>query len=275
MVDDVAVYNKKMVAHRVQNEITKIFDQVTKDYLTIPYVCNTNGYTIMDKDGSFFDDEILGYFVGRGFGISNPNLNFNLLRLKFSDSHGFYLTADNYYNKLPILAIKHYLMFCRNWTENEFICCSADKGMAYAEDESFLQSCFIFACLDYYNKCLSMELSTSGHKRIVKNQLCFDGTTIANSKLCTLALNDDEQFLIGRFTKTLAEAKKVPEYNPAFSYGTYQIQNELNTFVYDDRGHKVYMHEELNTAIETLREKTYEYFDKYIKDKLLKYQLIK
>lgn len=267
---------EKITAKRVHNEITKLFDKNIKHLDLIPYVCNTNGYPQQNKNnGSYYDENILGYIVGRGFGISNPNLNFNLVRLKFSDNHGFYLTKKNYLQKLPILAIKHYLMFCRDWKENEFICCSADKTIEYEKDNSFLKSCFIFSCLDYYNKCLSFTVNTNKGEMVVKNELCFDNDTFAKSTLRSFSLNKSEQELLDIYYKLLSEARKTRKYNKSFKYGLYQIEMELNESNKDINDNKVYLYPELNSLIIALRNKLNIYFNKYIKEKLYKYELIK
>ena len=273
--NDITIYTDDMYAIRVSNEITKIFDKKTGTHDIIPYVCKTDGNYKSCDPGSYYDDDILGYFVGRGFGISNPNLNFNLVRLRFEDRHGFYVTKDNYYNKMIILSIKHYLMFCRDWKETEFMCCSTDRGFEYETDSDLLKRAFIFGCLDYYNKCKSQEVLVDGKTIIIKNQLCFDEGTIASQKLSTLSLNKDEKQLVDLFGRLLAEAKKVNEYNPNYTYGLYQISDDLNTFYKDENDNKVYNHPELNSYLEALRKKIDSYFDKYIKDKLYDYELIK
>ena len=223
--NNITIYTDDMYATRVNNEITKIFDKKTGSHAIIPYVCKTDGNYKSDDVGSYYDEDILGYFVGRGFGISNPNLNFNLVRLRFEDRHGFYITKENYYNKMVILSIKHYLMFCRDWKETEFICCSTDKGFEYESDNDLLKRAFIFGCLDYYNKCKSAELQIDGKTVIIKNQLCFDDNTIASNKLSSMALNKDEKQLIDLFRRLLSEAKKVSEYNPNYTYGLYHANS--------------------------------------------------
>lgn len=270
-----AVYCDDLSAIRVKNEVTKLFDKNKNIKDKIKYACSTNGYPSYNEIGSLYNEDILGYFVGRGFGISNPNLNFNLVRLRFSDNHGFYITRQNYFKKMVILSIKHYLMFCRDWMQNEFICCSADKGFEYEEDSNFLKKCFIFGCLDYYNKCLSFEIDDNGYKKTILNQLCFDQDTVAFKKLQSLKLNKDENQLIDLFNRVLREAKKTKEYNPLYKYGVYQIEIELNTFYKDSNDNKVYNYPELNGYLEALRKKVSSYFDKYIKEGLFEYELIK
>ncbi|MBP5342530.1 hypothetical protein J6Y73_01170 [bacterium] len=273
--NELAIYSDDMSATRVTNEITKIFDKKIREHAKIKYSCKTDGNFEPNEIGSYYDNEILGYFVGRGFGISNPNLNFNLVRLRFSDNHGFYVTLNNYYKKMIIISIKHYLMFCRDWKENEFICCSTDRGFDYEKDNELLKRAFIFGCLDYYNKCKSQELLVDGKPTIIKNELCFDENTVASKKLATLSLNKDERQLLDLFNRLIGEAKKVPEYNSKYTYGLYQIADDLNTYYKDENDNKVYNHPELNSYLEALRKKTDAYFDKYIKDKLYEYELIK
>lgn len=166
-------------------------------------------------------------------------------------------------------------MFCRDWKETEFICCSTDQGFNYEKDEELLKRAFIFGCLDYYNKCKSQELLLDGKSIVIKNELCFDDGTVASKKPKSLSLNKDEKQLLDLYERLLNEAKKVSEYNSKFTYGLYQISDDLNTYYKDENDNKVYNHPELNSYLEALRKKTDAYFDKYIRDKLFYYELIK
>lgn len=260
--------------------ITEIFDKRNDftDRLSV-YACASDGsLKIMNKNIVKENDNILGYFVGRGFGISNPNLNFNLLRTRFIDAHGFYLRKDNYKNYLPILAIKHYLMFMRPWYENELVCCSTDKGMMYIEDSAFIKSCFIFSILDYYNKCCTLKLPDG---RLLRNELCFDttnGDTVASVDLNKFKLDTEETALIDKWKEIFAQAKLTANYNSELTYGVYQITKELNTSHEEGLGKskkKIPDYPELNTYLEDLRGMLKKYYASHITEKMFKYELLK
>ena len=259
---------------RVYNEITKLFDKrKCTDDIQTTYCCNTNGsLSIAKKEIGRLSDNIIGYFVGRGFGISNPNLNFNLVRLTFSDLHGFHLRKDTYIKYLPILSVKHYLMFERPWYETELICCSSDKEQDYMNDIEFLNHCFFFACLNYYNKCKTLTLPDG---TIIQNELCFVEGTIAYNDLLKISLNDDAKAILKIWTKIQLEAKKCDGYNDNWNYGVYQIAVDLNTSYKDSKNNIIYNYPTLNGDLNSLTEMLHNYFKKYIRESLFKYELIK
>lgn len=268
------VYLKNQTVNKVKNPISEIFDKTTKeDDVKTKLCCSTNGNLAMSSEEKYlFNQDIVGYIVGRGFGISNPNLNFNLVRLAFYDKHGFYLRKETYKKYLPILAIKHYLMFERQWYETELVCCSTDKGKEYLDDEDFIKSCFIFSILDYYNKTLSLSLPDNS---VLKNELCFDEGTVASADLLKYNLNSDEEKIINLWKQILEFTKGCKEYDANKSYGVYQISQEINISSKNSNGDTVYTYPELNGHLNTLKTKLQEYHLKYITPKLLKYELIK
>ena len=272
--EDKLVYVETKTVPKASKSINDLFDKESReDDYDIGWFCKTNGMAVNKGLGkSYLSDDILGYLVGRGFGISNPNLNFNLLRLTFNDKHGFYLRKSNYLEKLPLIAIKKYLM-TRSWDEVELVGCSMDKGDYYTKDKEFLKACFIFACIDYYNKCLSLEIEN----KIINNQLCFDDNTFATQELKKFNLSNADIKLLKMFENLLVEAKKTDNYNDNYSYGVYQIDFELNTqtIINPKTGEKKYDYPELNTALIACREATNDYYNKFIREKLIKYELIK
>ena len=279
--DNDLVYEKNVLVKQVTFPITTLFDKKKPTKATkTRTACNTNGEEKVLKSAlALRNDNILGYFVGRGFGISNPNLNFNLVRAMFYDKHGFYIQKSNYKKYLPLLAIKHYLMFERPWYEIELICCSADDTTkAYEKDRTFIKSCFIFGCLNYYNKCLSFISADGVYYR---NELCFDAThgdTVASQDLAKYKLNKEEQKLIELWNSVLSEAKKTKNYNSDYTYGVYQISKELNTFHDEGQSYKpkpVADYPILNSYLITLKAELRNYFQSHIVKKLYKYELIK
>ena len=274
------VFIKSQNVIKATKTISDIFDKRidTSDTMS-EYACAGDGsLKIMNTKVVNVNENILGYIVGRGFGISNPNLNFSLLRTMFYDKHGFYLRKDNYQDYLPILAIKHYLMFERPWYETELICCSTDKGMSYAKDKEFIQSCFIFTMLDYYNKCCSLIYPNGS---ILRNELCFDttnGDTVASADLATMTLDDEEKALLQIWDNILSEAKKTANYDNKLTYGVYQIANDLNTTHEEGSGtmkKTVYDYPNLNSYLVSLRDNLKAYYKSHITEKMFEYELLK
>ena len=137
---------------------------------------------------------------------------------------GFYLRADNFIEKLPLFAAKLYPQ--KNWYERDVYFTTADGGNLYLKDKDFLKTCFIFACLSQRNHCRSFDGSDG---RFYKNELCFDKGTLARNKLDSYRLTKEERDLLDTFDYILTKAKITKNYNKKYTYGTYQIDEELNT----------------------------------------------
>ncbi len=211
---------------------------------------------------------IVGYLIPKGFEIKTQNIDF--VRMMFYNSRGFYLRRDNYITKLPLFCAKLYPQ--ENWYERDVYFTTADRGEDYLKNTDLLRRCFIFTCLSRYNHCLSFEGSDG---RFYKNELCFDEGTIASEDLKRFDLQPEDQELINEWKKVLKEAKKTKNYNKKNTYGTYQIDVELNTFTKDKNGRKQYDYIELNTALDGLKSKLKSYYKTYIQDLLFEYELLK
>lgn len=279
--DDSIIYIKKQKMVIAHEGISKILDATKeKKDVTTSACSKTNGeYNDSDKFTGIDNSDIIGFIMGVGFGLSNPNLNFTLTRLRpeIKNALGI-LRKNSYKDQLPILAIKHYLMFERPWYETEFIVCSSDGGVTYKADTKFIQSCFIFACLDYYNKSLSMY---DKNGRYYRNELCFDttnGDTVASADLAKMTLDADEKALMKLWDDILAEAKRTANYDSRLTYGVYQITKELNTSHKTGTGRSqqtVYDYPTLNGYLETLRTNLKAYYKSHITDKMFQYELLK
>ena len=279
--DDSIIYIKKQKMVIAHEGISKILDATKeKKDVTTSACSKTNGeYNDSDKFTGIDNSDIIGFIMGVGFGLSNPNLNFTLTRLRpeIKNALGI-LRKNSYKDQLPILAIKHYLMFERPWYETEFIVCSSDGGVTYKADTKFIQPCFIFACLDYYNKSLSMY---DKNGRYYRNELCFDttnGDTVASADLAKMTLDADEKALMKLWDDILAEAKRTANYDSRLTYGVYQITKELNTSHKTGTGRSqqtVYDYPTLNGYLETLRTNLKAYYKSHITDKMFQYELLK
>lgn len=217
---------------------------------------------------SYINDNIIGYLVVKGFAVTQHDVY--LLRGTRYNIRGFYLRSDNFVDKLPLFAAKLYPQ--KNWYERDVYFTTADGGERYLKDKNFLKTCFIFACLSQRNHCRSFDGSDG---RFYKNELCFDKGTVASNKLKTYKLTKEEQDLLDNFTDILSNAKSTKTYNRKYTYGTYQIDEELNTRYENENDEWIYDYPELNTAINSLKTKLGKYYENIIQPKLFEYELLK
>lgn len=160
----------------------------------------------------------------------------------------------------------------KTWWLNGIIFKTSDGGTKYLKDQDFLKSCLIFVGLSYFNKCRSLQGSDG---RFYKNELCFDKGTIASNKIKSYKLTKEEQDLLDTFSDALANAKTTKNYNKKYTYGTYQIDEELNTSKKNENEELVYDYPELNTKIIELKTKLVKYYEAVIQPKLFEYELLK
>ncbi len=106
-------------------------------------------------------------------------------------------------------------------------------------------------------------------------RLCFDKDTVASSKLKSYKLTNEEQDLVDTFVEVLTKAKTTQAYNHKYTYGTYQIDEELNTREKNENDEWIYDYPELNTAINSLKTKLAKYYENIIQPKLFEYELLK
>jgi len=217
---------------------------------------------------SYVNENILGYLVAKGYAVTQHDVY--LLRGTRYNIRGFYLRSDNFIEKLPLFAAKLYPQ--KNWYERDVYFTTADGGDRYLKDKSFLKSCFIFTCLSQRNHCRSFDGSDG---RFYKNELCFDKGTLASSKLSEFKITKEEQDLLDSFYDVLKKAKVTKNYNKKYTYGTYQIDDELNTRYKNDNDEWIYDYPELNTAINGLKTKLSKYYEAVIQPKLFDYELLK
>lgn len=222
-----------------------------------------------------YNDNIIAYLVSKSFMIDSKQ--YNLVRTNFDtalkNSYGFWLRKDNYLEKLPMFVAK--LLPMDKWYEKEVFYTTSDGGTSYVQDFDFLKSCLIYTCLTNQNKCISF-VGTDG--RFYKNELCFDEGTIASNELEELILDDEESALLNLWGKILSESRLTRKYNIQFSYGIYQINNELNTYHTEGQGinkRNIYDYPGLNGDLDTLRVNLKAYYKSHILDKMFMYKLIR
>lgn len=247
----------------------RIFDDDTANGVW----CGADGYEAPKQKSTatqnIYNKNIIAYLhlVGLMFNGQAKNLTRTTINLR---KNGFYLRDDNYLKKLPLFTAKLYPQ--EKWYEKDVYFTTADGGDRYLKDRDFLKSCFIFTCLSRYNKCISF---TGSDKRFYKNELCFDNDTLASKQLGKFKLNSDEKELIKIWENVLAEARDTKNYNKALSYGSYQVEIELNTSRKDDNDKTTYDYPTLNGELENLKKKLKAYYAKYITPKLFEYELLK
>lgn len=105
--------------------------------------------------------------------------------------------------------------------------------------------------------------------------ICFDKGTLASEYLKKYKLTNEEQDLLDTFYDMLKKAKKTKNYNSKYTYGTYQIDQELNTRQKNENDEWIYDYPELNTLLNTLRTKLIKYYESVIQLKLFEYELLK
>lgn len=233
----------------------------------------TDGYETTEskyKTHSLVGKDIVGYLVTQSFTMT-ANDTF-LLRLSINTNKNTcqYLRSDNYLTKLPLFCAK---MFPQDkWYEKDVYFTTADGGDRYTRDNDFLKSCLIYTCLSRYNKCLSFNGSDG---RFYRNELCFHKNALANVDLKKFKLDADEQELLEVWGRVLDKAEKTGKMVDSFTYGPYQIEQEINTFVKTEDGKNVYDYPELNSELNTLKVLLKKYYTTHIREKMFEYELVK
>lgn len=266
----------KTITIKFCNESFDKFKNKGKEKEDIEYnvYCGKDGYQTNKKPDckSFYNDNIIGFLGVAGFPIEPVRLM--LIRQSyFHHGMGYYLRKDNYLNHLPLFCAKLYPQ--REWYQRDVYYTTADKGMQYTKDKDLLKSSLIYTCLSVSNKCISFNGTDN---RFYKNELCFDdtnGETIALKDLKKFILNDDDKKIIETWNQLLEYAKTTKNYNSKLTYGLWQIINELNTFVKNDKDQNIYDYPELNGQINSLKAMLRTYYDEYIVNKLFEYELLK
>jgi hypothetical protein len=273
--DNEVIYSGEKIIKKVHSRINEYKDARNfDDDVESEVYCDLAGVQSLTKTSkkSKWNKNIVGYLRATSY-----NLDANSVALTrtitfdaLTQSYGFYIRSDNFIDKLPLFAAKLYPQ--KNWYERDVYFTTADGGDRYLKDKDFLKACFIFACLSQRNHCRSFKGSDG---RFYKNELCFNKGTVASRTLKQYKLTGEEQDLIDAFAEVLAKAKSSKARNPKYTYGTYQIDEELNTRHKNDNDEWIYDYPELNTAINSLKTKLAKYYEAVIQPKLFKYELLK
>lgn len=217
-----------------------------------------------------YNDNIVGFLMAKNFAI-DP-MNRGLVRTNPINSPAtFAVRSDNYLTKLPLFCAK---MFPQdNWYEKDVYFTTSDGGDRYTKDRDFLKSCLIYTCLSRYNKCLSFDGSDG---RFYRNELCFHKDAVAMNDLAKFKLDDEEKKLLEVWNRVLEKAAATGKMVEKFTYGPYQIEQEINTFHKDETGKKnIYDYPELNAELNTLKALLKTYYKTHIREKMFEYELVK
>ena len=270
------VFLKKIEVEKVHKSLKDFFDKRKfKDDINSSITAELSGYESIKKIGSkkpIINKNIIGHIRITSFNLDPISMSLTriITHNGLTKVIGFYLRSDNFVEKLPLFAAKLYPQ--KNWYERDIYFTTSDGGDSYIKDNNFLKSCLIFACLSSRNHCRSFD-GTDGI--FYRNELCFDGKTLATEKLKSFNLSESEKELLASFKEVLKESKKTENYKPKYTYGTYQIDNELNTNHKDENDTIVYDSPQLNTKLLALKTKLNKYYETEIQPKLFKYQLLK
>lgn len=229
-----------------------------------------------------YSSNMLGYMSVDSSGFDNPDLYSCLLIAGKYNGNGFYLRSDNYLEKLPMFCASRYITYNREWTERARIMKSADGAERYTADvangklRGFLLKCLLFTCLEMQNH---MRTFTGSDGRFYRNELCLDdtnGETLAVRDLREMNRNEAEAALFAQWETVLHYAKETENYNPALTYGVYQIFAEMDTSHTDETtGDTVWDNVELHTALRGLRELVKAYYNSEIVPVLFEYEFLK
>ena len=231
-----------------------------------------------------YNQNIIGYMVIDGSNFDNPDLMSVLIRCGLYKGHGYYLRSDNYLEKLPMFCASRYITYNRAWTERARIMKSADGAAKYSQfiqnsgggRAQFLLKCLLFTCTEMQNH---MRTFTGSDGRFYRNELCLDSTngeTIALRDIKGLALGDKEQAILKQWETVIQWAKKAENYNPALTYGVYQIFAELDTSHVDETtGNTIWDNVELHTALAGLKTLVKDYYNSEIVPVLFEYEFLK
>lgn len=265
-VPDITIKKVKQPASKFYTKIS--FSKEDESFVW----CSKNGDEAKDKKirvKAYRNQETIAYLEADSFQIA-PHVR-NVTVACLYNGNGCYITRDQYMNTLPIWVAKYIPL--DNWYENDIYCTTSDGGDRYTKDRDFLKACLIYTCLSRYNKCLSFDGSDG---RFYRNELCFHKNAVAMNDLTKFKLDDEEKKLLEVWNRVLEKAKATGKMVEKFTYGPYQIEQEINTFHKDETGKKnIYDYPELNAELNTLKALLKTYYKTHIREKMFEYELVK
>lgn len=222
-------------------------------------------------------DNPMCYVQTRNFNFSSPRLTARIVNKK-DGNEGSACDETNILKLLPLFCLGR-----NKWAESgdsgkdytiiDTVYKTADGGVKYQSDKEFLKSAFVFSLLTNWNHCIS--------DNYIKNEMCLGQNTRADKIFTSFNLNNDDLTLYNQWIKILNLAKTKSEFIKGYTYGLYQLENDINIKV--DSGSKnkkrepimVHKYSDLNSEISNLKEMLNEYYNSNIQNKLLEYELLK
>lgn len=273
--------------HRIHSKFsTAYFDKRTfPDDENGGILCDANGLERTKKTSirctPVVNSNCIGYMVVYTSGFDNPDLHSYLLASGKYDGNGFYMRRDNYLEKLPMFCASRYITYNREWTQRARIMKSGDGADLFNADvasgklDQWLRKCLLFTCVEMQNH---MRTFTGSDGRFYRNELCMDttnGPTVASEDLKKLVCGPAEQRIINQWKTLMDAVKQTDEYDPALTYGVYQIFAEIDTSYKDDEGNTVWNNVEVHSALQTLKTLVKEYYNTEIVPTLFEYEFLK
>lgn len=277
----------------VELPIRRIYQQFSSAYFDKRRMADDKPGLIANLDGTertsgtvqltnpIYNDNAIGYLSIRGANFDNPDLNVSLVRVGRYDGGGFYLRNDVYLEKLPMFCASRYITYNREWTERARIMKSGDGADRFNADvasgklDQWLRKCLLFTCVEMQNH---MRTFTGSDGRFYRNELCMDttnGPTVASEDLKKLVCGPAEQRILDQWKTLMGAVKQTDEYDPALTYGVYQIFAEIDTSYKDDEGNTVWNNVEVHSALQTLKVLVKEYYNAEIVPTLFEYEFLK
>lgn len=281
------------LSESVELPIRRIYQQFSSAYFDKRRMADDKPGLIANLDGTertsgtvqltnpIYNDNAIGYLSIRGANFDNPDLNVSLVRVGRYDGGGFYLRNDVYLEKLPMFCASRYITYNREWTERARIMKSGDGADRFNADvasgklDQWLCKCLLFTCTEMQNH---MRTFTGSDGRFYRNELCMDttnGPTVASEDLKKLVCGPAEQRILDQWKTLMDAVKQTDEYDPALTYGVYQIFAEIDTSYKDDEGNTVWNNVEVHSALQTLKTLVKEYYNTEIVPTLFEYEFLK
>lgn len=279
------IEDKEVKISRIHSLLSKFYDKNKNNEDVVGISCDLRGNEKISNNIRLkprYNKNIVCYIVAMQSGFDNPDLNSGLTTIGRYDANGTYVREKNLLQTLPIFSATRYIKYNNYWLERGRIMKSADMKEKYLTDirngklDNFLMKNLLFVCFEPQNHCKTFKGSDG---RFYRNELCLDttnGETIASEILKNLKLNDDEKKLILAWENIMNSVKKTKGYNSKYTYGLYQIDEELNTKYKDEILNKtIYIYPELNGNIKTLKSLLKDYYLKEIVPVLFEYEFLK
>ena len=237
---------------------------------------------------AIYNDNIVGYLMVQSNSFDQPALMVNLSTIAEYDGNGFYIRTNNFLKKLPMFAAGCFPFHNTLWYNNGIIMKSADKSAQYEADiasgklGTFLFRTLFWTCMSHYPHMRSLKGSDG---RLYLNQLCFDGDTLAKQKMDGFlskgyTLTEEEHTLWDKMQHLLQMIRTCDEYNQDFTYGLYQIDEEINIKIpvgtNSDGTQKMdFKYGDLNNLVKEIKGLAKKYYIGNLVDTLFEYEFLK